>query len=74
MSSVIAFIDLDQVSQFDENERTIDFFNEIDIWAKMEFQSRSQISRLRHKKSLSPNRQFKSLHSLHYSFRETSKG
>ncbi len=70
MSTVIAIIDLDQVSQFDETNPGVDFFNEIDIWAKMEFQSRHQISRLRQKKSLSNNRTTQGLHSLHYSFRE----
>ena len=70
MSTVIAIIDLDKVSQFDETITSFDFFNEIDIWAKMEFQSRHQISRLRHKKNLSPNRTTLGLHSLHYSFRD----
>lgn len=70
MSSVIAIIDLDQVSLADENYPQIDFFNEIDIWARMEFQSRHQINRLRHKKSLRFNRTTQGLHSLQYSFRE----
>jgi hypothetical protein len=70
MSTVIAIIDLDQVSQFDENNPQLDFFNEIDIWARMEFQSRQQINRLRHKKSLRFNRTTQGLHSLYYSFRE----
>ena len=70
MSNVIAFIDLDQVSQFDENDRSIDYFNEIDIWARMEFQSRHQISRLRHKKSPKTNRTTHGLHSIQYSFRD----
>ncbi len=70
MSPVIAIIDLDQVSQYDETNQSLDFFNEIDIWARMEFQSRHQISRLRHKKSLNHNRTAQGLHSLHYSFRE----
>lgn len=71
MSTVIAKIDLDQVRLFDETTCAIDFFNEIDFWAKMEFQSRHQISRLRHnKKSLSPNSTLKSLHSLYYSLRD----
>ncbi len=70
MSTVIAIVDLDQVSQFDETAPKIDFFNEIDIWARMEFQTRSQINRLRHKKSLRFNRTTQGLHSLQYSFRE----
>ncbi len=68
--NVLAFIDLDQVSQYDDDASTsIDFVNEIDIWAKMEFQSREQINRLKHKKSLR-NKSSQSPHSLQYSFRK----
>ncbi|MES2528681.1 MAG: hypothetical protein V4598_16475 [Bdellovibrionota bacterium] len=67
--NLIAFIDLDQVSQFDEANTGVDFFNEIDIWARMEAQSRHQITRLKHKKSLKNNRSSKSLDPLYYSFR-----
>ena len=70
MSTVIAIIDLDRVSQYDETNTSVDFFNEIDIWAKMEFQSRHQISRLKHKKKLNSNRTTYGLNSLHYSFRD----
>lgn len=71
MSTVIATIDLDQVSQYDETTSAVDFFNEIDIWAKMEFQSRHQITRLRNKKkSVSRNHSPHSLNSLYYSFRD----
>lgn len=69
MSSVIAFIDLDQVSLYDEADTAVDFFNEIDIWAKIEFQSREQISRLRNKKSLT-RRPARSPHSTPYSVRD----
>lgn len=72
MSSVIAIIDLDQVSLYDEADTAIDFYNEIDIWAKIEFQSREQISRLRNKKS--PNkRPPRSPHATPYSFRDEKK-
>ena len=71
MSTVIATIDMDQVSQYDETNSTVDFFNEIDIWAKMEFQSRHQITRLRNKKKSSSNNHTPhSLNSLYYSFRD----
>lgn len=70
MSNVIAFVDLDQVSQFDDTNHQVDFYNEIDIWARMEFQSRQQINRLRHKKSLRFNRTSQGLESLCYSFRK----
>ncbi len=69
MSLIVAFVDLDQVSQYDESDTGIDYVNEIDIWARMEFQSRHQISRLRHKKSLK-NNSSKSLHTIQYSFRD----
>jgi len=70
MSNVIAFIDLDQVSLSDETNPQVDFVSEIDIWAQMESQSRRQINRLRHKKSLRFNRTTQGLSSLYYSFRE----
>lgn len=70
MSKVIAQIDLDQVSQYDETKPGIDFFNEIDIWTKMEFRSREQISRLRNKHSKGPGRAPNGPHSLYYSFRD----
>ena len=67
--NVIAVIDLDQVSQFDESNTGVDFIHEIDIWARMEAQSRQQIHRLKYKKFLKNNRTPKSLDSLYYSFR-----
>lgn len=39
---VIAKVDLSKVSMIDESKLGIDFFNEIDVWAKMEFRSRDQ--------------------------------
>ena len=69
MSLIIAFVDLDQVSQYDESDTGIDYVNEIDVWARMEFQSRHQISRLRNKKSLKNNTS-QSLHTIQYSFRD----
>jgi hypothetical protein len=70
MSTVIAKIDLDQVGQYDETNPGVDFFNEIDIWAQMEFQSRHQITRLKNKKSLSSNRTLQGLSPRYYSFRD----
>ncbi len=69
MSTVIAKIDLDHVGQYDETNLGVDFFNEIDIWAQMEFQSRHQITRLKNKKPLSSNRTQKALDPRYYSFR-----
>lgn len=39
---VIAKVDLSKVTLVDESKLGIDFFNEIDVWAKMEFRSRDQ--------------------------------
>jgi hypothetical protein len=39
---VIAKVDLSKVRLIDESKLGIDFFNEIDIWAQMEFRSRDQ--------------------------------
>lgn len=39
---VVATVDVSKVSLIDVSKVGIDFFNEIDIWAKMEFRSRDQ--------------------------------
>lgn len=39
---VVAKVDLQKVRLIDETKLGIDFFNEIDAWAKMEFRSRDQ--------------------------------
>lgn len=39
---VIAEVDLSKVSTNEEDKLGIDFFNEIDVWAKMQFRSREQ--------------------------------
>ena len=38
--SVLAKVDLDKVRLIDESKLGIDFYNEIDAWAKMVFRSR----------------------------------
>lgn len=40
--SVIAKVDLGKVRIQEAHELGLDFFNEIDVWAKMEFRSRDQ--------------------------------
>lgn len=40
--SVIAKVDLGKVRVIEEDKIGIDFFNEIDVWAKMHFRSREQ--------------------------------
>lgn len=39
---VVAKVDVSKASVLDENKLGIDFFNEIDVWAKMQFRSRDQ--------------------------------
>ncbi len=65
----VAKVDVSKVRLIDEKKLGIDFFNEIDIWTKMEFNSREQISKLRNNKPAS-TQTHKTLHSLHYSVRE----
>ncbi len=65
----VAKVDVSKVRLIDETKLGIDFFNEIDIWTKMEFNSREQISKLRHNKSPS-TLAYTSTHSLYYSVRE----
>ncbi len=65
----VAKVDVSKVRLIDEKKLGIDFFNEIDIWTKMEFNSREQISKLRNKKPASTQAST-NLHSLHYSVRE----
>lgn len=66
---MIAKVDLEKVSFLKENRVGIDFFNEIDVWAKMEFRFRGQISQLRQNKPLTPG-SVQGLQPLHYSVRE----
>ena len=65
----VAKVDVSKVRLIDEKKLGIDFFNEIDIWTKMEFNSREQISKLRNKQS-PVTQAYTSTHSLHYSVRE----
>ncbi len=67
---VIAKVDVSKVRLVKDSKLGIDFFNEIDIWAKMEFRSREQISKLRQNKTLDGRDCSKNLGSLHYSVRE----
>ncbi len=67
---MIAKVDLEKVSFLKENRVGIDFYNEIDVWAKMEFRFRGQISQLRQNKTLSVTSSVQGLQPLHYSVRE----
>ncbi len=61
-SKVVAEVDLSRVSVMEVDKVEIDFFNEIDVWAKMEFRSRDQ--------SLGRKGSKHQLNSSHYSFRD----
>ena len=67
---MIARVDLDKVSFLKENRVGIDFFNEIDVWTKMEFRFRGQINQLRQNKTLSASATIQGIQPLPYSFRE----
>lgn len=60
--SVLAKVDLQKVRLADEKKLGIDFFNEIDAWAKMEFRSRAH--------SQGRRASLQSLCTRPYSFRE----
>lgn len=61
-SPIIAAVDLNKVSVTETDRHGIDFFNEIDVWAKMQFRSRDQ--------SLGRRGSKQSLDSRHYSVRQ----
>ncbi len=59
---VVAKVDLSKVRVIEEHKAGIDFFNEIDVWAKMAFRSREHSQGRRGSKQ--------SLYSRPYSLRE----
>lgn len=61
-TSVVAFVDLDQVKYKKPDDLGIDFFNEIDVWAQMQFKFRNRAP--------SGKRVMAELNSVYYSLRE----
>ncbi len=67
---IVAKVDLERVKYKKPNSMGIDFANEIDIWAKMQFKSREQVKKLRRNGSSDGHEIMKDLNSLYYSVRE----
>jgi hypothetical protein len=68
--AIVAKVDLRKVKYKKPDSLGIDFANEIDIWAKMEFRARSQVKKLSRNESLDGHDVLQDLNSLYYSIRE----
>ena len=66
----LAKVDIKRVSLTKKNSLGIDFTNEIDVWAKMEFRARKQVNRLKSNSSLDGHEILQNLNSLVYAIRE----
>jgi hypothetical protein len=67
---VIAEVDLRNVKYVKPASLGMDFTNEIDIWAKMEFRYREQIKNLSQNRTLDGHGVLKDLNTLVYAIRE----
>jgi hypothetical protein len=67
---IVAKVEVNKVKYKKPDSLGIDFANEIDIWAKMEFKSREQVAKLRRNGSSDGHEVMKNLNSLYYSMRE----
>lgn len=67
---IIARVDLRKVKYSKPAKMGVDFANEIDIWAKMEFRAREQVAKLRRNGSVDGHEVMKDLSSLYYALRE----
>lgn len=65
-----AVVDVKKVKYSKSIKLGIDFTNEIDVWAKMEFRSRKQIKHLKQFGTLNGHEILKDLNSLVYAIRE----
>ncbi len=68
--AIVAKVEVNKVKYKKPESLGIDFANEIDIWAKMEFKSRVQVAKLRRNGSSDGHEVMKDLSSLYYSIRE----
>lgn len=68
--SIVAKVDVRKVKYLKPEKLGMDFANEIDIWAKMEFSARKQVAKLRRNGSAEGHEVMKDLSSLYYAFRE----
>jgi hypothetical protein len=66
----IAQVDIQHIRYSKGIKLGIDFSNEIDVWARMQFRSRQQIKHLREYGKLNGHEILKDLNSLVYSLRE----
>lgn len=67
---IIARVDAQKVRYSKGIKLGIDFSNEIDVWARMEFRSRKQVKELRRTSSRSKHEILKDITTLHYCVRE----
>lgn len=67
---LLAKVDVKRVSLTKKQSLGIDFTNEIDVWAKMEFRARQQVKVLKEKGSLDGHQVLQDLNSLIYAVRE----
>jgi hypothetical protein len=66
---VIAKVDVERVSLTKKKSLGIDFSNEIDVWAKMEFRAREQVKRLKKNEPLDGHDILQDLNTLIYAVR-----
>ena len=66
----LAKVDVKRVSLTKKKSLGIDFTNEIDAWAKMEFRARKQVNRLRNTGTLEGHEILQDLNTLVYAIRE----
>lgn len=67
---IVAKVDARKVKYSKPKELGIDFSNEIDVWAKMEFKSRKQVERLRNNNCLNGHDILQDLNTIVYAIRE----
>ena len=68
--NLVAEVDVRKVKYAKPQSLGLDFFNEIDVWAKMEFKSRKQIDRMRHLGRLDGHCSQQDLRPICYAMRE----
>jgi len=67
---LIAKVDVKRVSLTKKESLGIDFTNEIDVWAKMEFRARKQVQQLKKNKVLDGHHILQDINTLVYAVRE----
>lgn len=70
LSLSAAFVEVKKVKYSKGKDLGIDYANEIDAWAKMEFKARRQIKQLKQYGTLNGHEVLKDLNSLIYAVRE----